>query len=229
MSSPFSGENWDLFRAHVVGSIVGTADMADPKEKADEVSTKSTRGNEVSSRSKGKAPAKRTQPSAQPSDDSHSQEGNKQLNDKLILECLKNIQSSQECLVKRMDAYENTCETQYEEYPYEYEEDECGPSSPKRSCIEPGTSGTRPSAQSNSMFATLSKKFKPAEICSADVDPILADNVNDLFRKGMDSELYEKTVKDENCPRPENCEGLIPAKMNKLVWDVMSQQSRTVD
>ncbi|KAH3837589.1 hypothetical protein DPMN_110985 [Dreissena polymorpha] len=37
----------------------------------------------------------------------------------------------------------------------------------------------------------------------------------------------KKTVKDENCPRPGNCDGLMVAKMNKLVWDVMSPQTRS--
>jgi len=36
-------------------------------------------------------------------------------------------------------------------------------------------------------------------------------------------------VKDETCPRPGNCEGLMVARMNKLVWDVMSPQSRSLD
>lgn len=75
----------------------------------------------------------------------------------------------------------------------------------------------------------MAKKFKPTDVCGNDIDEYLANNVTDLFRKGMHEELYEKTVKDENCPRPGNCDGLMVAKMNKLVWDVMSPQTRSND
>ncbi|KAH3842589.1 hypothetical protein DPMN_116087 [Dreissena polymorpha] len=68
------------------------------------------------------------------------------------------------------------------------------------------------------------------DIVGEDVDPVLAAGINELYSKGMEEELYKKKmVKDENCPRPGICEGLCTAKMNKLVWDVMSQQSRSLD
>lgn len=193
-------------------------------DKPNEKSKSTQKTDDVGKKDKGKGPKAPAKSSS-----SEDATGN------AILECLKSIQASQTELAKRVDDMEKkSANSDYLYYPegtaeegsavcdFEYDDEQYtpsfGPPSPKRSRVDP-----------ESRFAGLAKKFKAHEVCSAEVDGVLADNANDLFRKGMDEELYEKTVKDENCARPENCDGLAVAKMNKLVWDVMSQQSRTLD
>ena len=58
---------------------------------------------------------------------------------------------------------------------------------------------------------------------------MLADTVNDLFPKGMNSDMYDNLVKGDSFARPENCEVLVTAKKNKRVWNVTSAQGRTTD
>lgn len=62
-----------------------------------------------------------------------------------------------------------------------------------------------------------------------DLDPFLAANVPNFFLKGMNEEQYEKLVKDERTPRPDNCEGLRVVRMDKMIWDVMSPTARSSD
>ena len=84
-------------------------------------------------------------------------------------------------------------------------------------------------SESSSRFASLAKKFKSQETCDKDVDSVLGDNVNNLFRKGMEEEQYDSMVKDEVNPRPLNCEGLVTVKLNQLVWDIVSPAARSRD
>ncbi|KAH3860276.1 hypothetical protein DPMN_023171 [Dreissena polymorpha] len=60
---------------------------------------------------------------------------------------------------------------------------------------------------SSSRFDSLSKKFQTVETCDQDVDPVLANNVNELSRQGMEEEQYNLLTKDEVNARPSNCEG----------------------
>ncbi|VDI59943.1 Hypothetical predicted protein [Mytilus galloprovincialis] len=57
-------------------------------------------------------------------------------------------------------------------------------------------------------FSSMSKRCKVQEICDVKIDEVLANNVNELFRNGMNEEQYSDLTKDENNARPENCEGL---------------------
>jgi hypothetical protein len=45
----------------------------------------------------------------------------------------------------------------------------------------------------------------------------------------MNEDLYSDLIKDENNARPENCEGLKVMKTNQLVWDIISQEAKTID
>jgi len=67
------------------------------------------------------------------------------------------------------------------------------------------------------------------EVCDNDIDPVLAANMNELFRKGMEEEQYVNMVKDDVNPRPSNCEGLVTVKLNQLVWDKVSPVARSRD
>jgi len=81
----------------------------------------------------------------------------------------------------------------------------------------------------NSRFAGLAKQLKTVEVCDKDIDPVLAANMNELFRKGMEEEQYVNMVKDDGNPRPSNCEGLVTVKLNQLVMDIVSPVARSRD
>jgi len=152
--------------------------MADNGEKHE----KSLRSepDKKSSTTKGKAPAKKTIASPEtPKND---------LNNDLILECLKSIQQSQTDLVSRIEAIEKAS-TEHYDYQYDESYDEAGPSRLEKRGFEPDED----SSVKDSKFASLAKKFKPNENCSENIDECLANNVTDLYRKGMDDEIYEKT------------------------------------
>jgi len=104
--------------------------------------------------------------------------------------------------------------SEHYDYP-EYDEsyDEAGPSRLKKRGFEPD----QDLSVKDSKCSSLAKKVKPNEICCEIIDDCLANNVTDVNRKGIDNEICDKTVKDETCPRPGNCEGLMVARMNKLV------------
>ncbi|KAH3852415.1 hypothetical protein DPMN_094922 [Dreissena polymorpha] len=103
------------------------------------------------------------------------------------MECLKNIQQSQMALINRLEAIENfnyDCGYYFDHKVME-NYDEAGPS--RKRNLEPEEKGEK-----SSKFASLAKKFKPTEVCGTDIDEYLANNVTDLFRKGMYDELYTK-------------------------------------
>lgn len=54
----------------------------------------------------------------------------------------------------------------------------------------------------------MTKRVKTRETLGAKIYKTLADNVNDLFHYGMNEDQLIELAKDENDPRPENCEGL---------------------
>ena len=145
--------------------------MADNGEKHEKSSH--SEPDTKSSTTKGKAPAKKTIASPEtPKND---------LNNNLVLECLKSIQQSQTDLVSRIEAIEKAST---EHYDYEYDEsyNEAGPSRLEKRGFEPDED----SSVKDSKFASLAKKFKPNEICSENIDECLANNVTDLYSKGMD-------------------------------------------
>lgn len=93
----------------------------------------------------------------------------------------------------------------------------------------PSTSKRPPDSDGSNRFSCLSKRFKTVEVFGPKIDDTLAQNVTDLFRKGMNEEQFDSLIKDENSPRPENCEGLQTVRMNRIIWDIMSSTARTVD
>ena len=58
-----------------------------------------------------------------------------------------------------------------------------------------------------SKFGSMSKRIKTRETLGDKIDETLAENVTDLFRNGMNEDLFGELTKDESNPRPENCEG----------------------
>lgn len=78
-------------------------------------------------------------------------------------------------------------------------------------------------------FASMSKRTKTRETLGDKIDETLAENVNDLFRNGMNEDQFVELTKDETNPRPENCEGLATVKTNQLIWDIISPHAQSVD
>lgn len=149
-----------------------------------------------------------------------------------IINCLKSVQETQATFLKRLtDVEQKTSDYSYDESYEEFDptvyldEEEYEP--PEKRMREDSTAES--SAASNSRFAALANKFKSEEIVADSIDPILAKSVTDMFRKGMPEELYDKMTKDDACPRPSNCDGLVVVKLDKLIWDVVSPQGRNND
>ncbi|CAG2254935.1 unnamed protein product [Mytilus edulis] len=78
-------------------------------------------------------------------------------------------------------------------------------------------------------FSSMSKRCKVQELCDVKIDEVLANNVNELFRNGMNEEQYSELTKDENNARPENCEGLSIVRINQLMWNVISPGAQSAD
>jgi hypothetical protein len=81
----------------------------------------------------------------------------------------------------------------------------------------------------NNRFNAMSKRFKAAEICDQEIDSVLASNINELFRNGIEETKYNEIIKDEVTPRPSNCEGLVVVQTNPLIWDSLSAVARSND
>ncbi|XP_053394692.1 uncharacterized protein LOC123558813 [Mercenaria mercenaria] len=189
-----------------------------------------------SSSSKGKAPLKKV-----PDDGNNSVPDDfstrKNLQENAILECLKSIQSSQTALVKRIDDIEKSFDYS-EDYDFDQDLDfrDSGNAPPAKRFRTESDHDSQTSACGNdlnstsvSRFSSLVNKFQLTETTSSDVDSVLADNVFELFRKGMSEEHFDKMTKDESSARPSNCEALSEVRLNKLIWDVVSSRARTND
>ena len=81
----------------------------------------------------------------------------------------------------------------------------------------------------SSVFKKLGKKFISTEVCDSNINQDLADNVNYLFKNGIEEERYKVLIKDEENPRPANCEALTVVKVNQLVWEAVTPAGRTRD
>ena len=80
-----------------------------------------------------------------------------------------------------------------------------------------------------SRFVSMAARCKTAESCDKEIDGVLANNIDELFRNGMNEKQYEDLLKHENTNRPQNCESLSVVKTNQLVWDILSPETRTSD
>ncbi|KAH3804677.1 hypothetical protein DPMN_132965 [Dreissena polymorpha] len=90
-----------------------------------------------------------------------------------------------------------------EEY-VDYEPDPC---SSKRSHDKSCQDANNNETVTDSRFSSLAKRFKEQEVTDKDIDTVLASNVTDLFRKGMEEDQYMLLLKDEKLARPANCDG----------------------
>lgn len=151
-----------------------------------------------------------------------------------ILACLKSIQESQkqaenkvDSLVTRVADMENYIHYNYDEPCDDDGDDNVGHNELSDGEIDPSSNSAK--TDDNSRFSSLAKRFKTIEVFGPKIDDTLAQNVTDLFRKGMNEEQFETLVKDEATPRPENCDGLQTVRMNRSIWDIMSSTARSMD
>ncbi|ESO99302.1 hypothetical protein LOTGIDRAFT_158381 [Lottia gigantea] len=87
--------------------------------------------------------------------------------------------------------------------------------------VEESPAQTSNHTTTENCFSSMSKRIKPSDsIVDKTVDEVLANNINELFRQGMSDDQYDALIKDEATDRPTNCDALVTAKTNQLVWDI---------
>ena len=77
-------------------------------------------------------------------------------------------------------------------------------------------------------FSSL-KKFRSGEKCDTPIDASLAENVTEIFRKGISEERYKDLLKSDKTSRPENCEGLTTVQTNQMIWNCLFPLTKTND
>jgi len=123
------------------------------------------------------------------------------------------------------------------DYDEEYQNDDCENEQEqidKSDCADDPEVGSRKrkamaDENNNSRFKSMAKRFKSVEPCDTDIDSLLAENVTELFRNGIDEDRYSELVKDENNGRPANCDGLVVTQTNQMIWEAMSPVARSSD
>ena len=159
---------------------------------------------------------------------------------KSLEKTLADQNSKLEQLTYRMNDYENSAYVEASEYDDNGQYGPCDDypdtNDQHDTCDHPDTTpnsgdGKRKADESdgnnNSRFKDMAKRFKATENVSENVNPILAETVNELFTNGLDEDHYTKMTKD--IARPENCDGLTVVKMNQMIWDAVLPPARTAD
>ncbi|KAK6185393.1 hypothetical protein SNE40_007638 [Patella caerulea] len=80
---------------------------------------------------------------------------------------------------------------------------------------------------SNSVYALAGEKLRVKDLCDKPINPDLASLIDNWFRDGVEEDRYNELIK--SISRPKNCESLVTVKTNQLVWDFLSQSTRTMD
>jgi hypothetical protein len=76
-----------------------------------------------------------------------------------------------------------------------------------------------------SNFKDLVEKFKVKEKVVSPVDSDLAELVNNMFQNGLPDHQLSELVKNIN--RPENCSMLTKTRVNQLIWDLLSDYTKS--
>ena len=150
-----------------------------------------------------------------------------------VMAALMNIQANQKqqgadikTLSERMDKMEN----EYDEYDDYDDNQEVFEGEENENTVEPPPKKQKVDTNNNpTRFSSMAKRRKVLEVCDTKIDDTLAENINDLFRNGMNEDQYVELTKDENNARPENCEGLTVVRTNQLIWNVISPYAQTAD
>lgn len=196
------------------------------RDRSERSSERPGKANKLANSSKGKSPA---QPGKSGEKENSDVVAN--TNDKMLT-LLQQIQESMNEQDKKLTSVSNRMD--YFEQSFEYE-DECSyvpePSEdelPVENRVDENANVTK-RKNTDSRFSSMAKRFKMQEHCDKSVDETLSENVNELFRNGIEDERYSELVKDEQNARPENCDSLVVVKTNHLIWDAISQGARTND
>lgn len=72
-------------------------------------------------------------------------------------------------------------------------------------------------------------RYRVKEVWDDTIDEVLAYNIIELFRNGMNEEHYSEMIKDEKNSRPENCERLSVVRLNQLIWNDIFPGAQTAD
>ena len=153
-----------------------------------------------------------------------------------IMRILKEIQGDQKSYDRKVDSIMDRIKA-LEEYNYMYEpqydySDENYDESLNYEEGDMSVSGpdlSKRKFDESSPFASMAKRARGLEVTGEDIEPCLAHNLNELFKEGMEEEQYQFMVKDDNIPRPGNCEALSTVKVNRVVWDIISTNSKFID
>ena len=97
----------------------------------------------------------------------------------------------------------------------------------KKQKTDTNNNGTEKLAKSR--FDSMANRCKVIDKCDDPIDPVLANNINDLFKNGMNETLYDEMTKQSMTIRPANCDSLCVVKTNQLVWDILTPETRSSD
>ncbi|CAG2244870.1 unnamed protein product [Mytilus edulis] len=81
--------------------------------------------------------------------------------------------------------------------------------------------------EGDNVFKAAAQAYRSKDNVDTSVDDTLADTVNEFFREGISDEKYNELMK--SVARPENCVSLTRTRVNQLIWDLLSPQTRSFD
>ncbi|XP_063420651.1 uncharacterized protein LOC134705866 [Mytilus trossulus] len=81
--------------------------------------------------------------------------------------------------------------------------------------------------EGDNVFKAAAQAYRSKDNVDTSVDDTLADTVNECFREGISDEKYNELMK--SVARPENCVSLTRTRVNQLIWDLLSPQTRSFD
>ena len=142
-----------------------------------------------------------------------------------------------EMLATKVDELYNWGNEHYDEYEYEgsqnYEidvdDDQLSGIASSIEVINPieQTDAAKRPAEESDVFSRYLKKFKKTDEVDKDINPMLADVVNNAFREGMSDDTYNELIKLIH--RPGNCVTLKETRENQGVWSVLKSTTQTED
>ncbi|XP_052069417.1 uncharacterized protein LOC127708552 [Mytilus californianus] len=81
--------------------------------------------------------------------------------------------------------------------------------------------------EGENVFKAAAQAYRSKDNVDTSVDDTLADTFNEFFREGISDEKYNELMK--SVARPENCVSLTRTRVNQLIWDLLSPQTRSFD
>lgn len=153
-----------------------------------------------------------------------------------VMTFLREIKNDQEKSNTRMNEMSSRVEEIYNYEPYEddgdfemYDENVADDNN-NEAVEESATAESQPPAKKqksdkDSVFKDTLEKYKIKEKVDESVDSDLAEMVNSFFRQGIPEEKFSELI--QSIDRPENCEALTKTRVNQLIWDLLSEYTRS--